>query len=87
MLLCVLIPVTMKGIAVNVMHAPFIPALVGVVGTETQGQAVSQPEGLSNRIVVTNVSVQPCSVPLRRLVSVIMVLENIKKSWVLEIHA
>lgn len=74
MLLGMLIPVIPVRVAVDVVHAPVIPAFERVVASEAQGQAVLQPEGPGNGIVLGEIPIQPGGISFRRLVSVIMIL-------------
>jgi hypothetical protein len=74
MLLRVLIPVVSMGVAVDVVHAPVVPTLERVMAAETQRQAVLQAERPGHRVVLGEIPVQPSSISLGSLVSVIVIL-------------
>jgi hypothetical protein len=52
-----LVAVIPVGIAVDVVHAPVIPALERVVAAEAQGQAVLQPEGSGDWVVLREIPI------------------------------
>jgi hypothetical protein len=85
MLSRVLVPVVSIGVAINVMHAPVVPALVRVVTAKAQGQAVPQSEGPGGGIVLGKIPVQPCGIPFGSLISVVMILQSIKEAGILKV--
>jgi hypothetical protein len=87
MLLGMLVAVIPVGVAVDVMHAPVVPALERVVTAEAQGEAVLQPEGPSDWIVLREIPIQPGGISFGRLVSVIVILQSVKEPGVLEVVA
>lgn len=73
MLLGVLVSVVTMRVAINVMHAPIIPALERVVVAGPKGETVSQPESPGHGIVMADVPVEPGSISIRGLVPVVMI--------------
>lgn len=53
----VLIPVVSMGVAVDVVHTPVIPALERMIVTEAKGQAVLQPHGPGDGVILGKVPV------------------------------
>lgn len=81
----VLIAVVAVGIAVDVVHAPVVPALERVAVAEIERDAVLQPQRPRNGVVLGKVPVQPGRIAFGGQVPVVVVLECIQESGVLEV--
>jgi hypothetical protein len=68
-----LVSLVAHGIAEDVVYATLIPALVRVVVAEAQRQAIPEPEGSKDRVVVRHVSVEPRNITLGSLVPIVVI--------------
>jgi hypothetical protein len=83
----VLVPIVSVGVAVDVVHAAVVPAFERMVAAEAQGQAVLQAEGPGDGVVLGKIPVQPSSIALWSLVSVVVIFQGIEHPRILEVDA